>query len=302
MEAVNSETYLKRRLTDPPRDIPFLLAVQLLFGGPIGFLGWFFLGFGMIFVWIFAMKSDPAAVWAFRGELASAPGTVIATDDTHYSEGGSEHGGGTPVYAHRYRFTFQGRQYEGVSYRLGAQAEANTTVTVEFPQGRPERSRIRGMRSAPCGAFVLFVVLFPVVGLLFVLGKLHYGWRNLYLLKYGQLAQGKLVCKEPTNTSINDQTVYKLTFEFDTNRGTVARVVVKTHVPQYLLDDELETLVYDPTRPTCGTTLDQLPGAPRVAENGDIAIRSAGAGYLALALPAMTIIGHGAYVLMRYVL
>jgi hypothetical protein len=39
-----------------------------------------------------------------------------------------------------------------------------------------------------------------------------------------------------------------------------------------------------------------------VAENGDIAICSAGAGYLALALPAMTIIGHGAYVLMRYVL
>jgi hypothetical protein len=43
---MDGEAYLKRRLTDPPRAVPRLLFVQLLFGGTIGLMGWFFLGFG----------------------------------------------------------------------------------------------------------------------------------------------------------------------------------------------------------------------------------------------------------------
>jgi hypothetical protein len=295
------EEYLKRRLTDPPRNVPLAVAVQLLFGGVIGFFGWFFFGFGMIFFWIFAMNTDPAALIAFRGELETATGTVIGAAETHFSEGGSEHTDGTPIYSHRYRFTYQGQPYEGVSYRLGAQAEAGGTETVEFPPGRPQRSRIRGMRSAPFGWPVLLVVLFPLVGTLFILGKLRWGWRNRYLLKYGELAQGKLITREPTNTSINDQTVYKLTFAFETSSGQAAQIVVKTHETARLLDDELETLLYDPTNPTVGTTLDHLPGSPRIDEDGSVSVRSAIAAYLAIILPILTLVGHGTYVLSRYI-
>ena len=299
---MNEDSFAHRRLMDPPRDIPLAVVAQLLFGGVLGFLGWFFFGFGMIFFWIFAMNSDPTAWITFRGKLETATGTVLGADETSFSEGGSEHTDGTRIYAHRYRFTYQGHAYEGVSYRLGAQAEADGTVTIEFPEGRPQRSRIQGMRSAPFGWPVLFVVVFPLIGALFVLGTLWSGWKRLYLLKYGELAQGKLVDKQPTNTSINDQTVYKLTFAFETSLGQAAQTIVKTHETARLTDDELETLLYDPLNPAVGTTLDHLPGAPRIEEDGRISVRNEGSAYLALVLPALTLVGHGTYAIFRYLL
>ena len=149
---------------------------------------------------------------------------------------------------------------------------------------------------------MLFVVLFPCIGMLFVLGKLGGVGGVCYLLKYGELAQGKLVDRTPTNTSINDQTVYKLTFAFETSRGHAAQIVVTTHETACLMDDELETLLYDPTDPTVGTTLDHLPGSPRIGEDGSVSVRSTLAAYLAIILPILTLVGHGTYVLSRYVL
>jgi hypothetical protein len=274
------------------------LAIPLLVGGATGFIGWFFLGFGMIFFWVFAMHTDPTARWAFRGELVSVPGTVIDTHDTHFRQGED----GPSIYAYRYQFTYEGQSYDGVSYREGAQAEAEVAVTVEFPPGRPERSRIRGMHSAPVPAFALFVVLFPLIGMLFVVGRWRSGWRSVRLLKHGSLAEGKLVSQEATGTTINDQRVYRLTFAFETDLGQQAQIVVKTHETQRLLDDALETLLYDPTRPSCGTTMDHLPGLPRIDERGQIAVHSTVGAYFALVLPALTLIGHGTYVLLRYIL
>jgi hypothetical protein len=298
MDVRDGESYLKRRLSDPPRDVPLLLAVQLLVGGPIGFIGWFFLGFGMIFVWVFAMNTDPAATWAFRGTLLSAPGMVTSADNTHFSEGED----GPTIFSYRYHFDYAGKSYEGQSYQPGAPAEAGMAVVVEFPEGRPERSRIRGMQSAPMPAFALFVILFPLIGSLFVVGRWRAGWRNVQLLKHGHLTHGKLVSQEATNTTINDQRVYKLTFEFDTDAGHSSRISVNTHETQRLLDDPLETLLYDPTRPTRGTTLDHLPGEPTIDEQGEIVIRSSRLAYLTLVVPVLTVFGHGAYVLFHYVL
>ena len=255
------DEYLKRSMSDPPRQISWLAVAQLLFGGVFGLLGWFFFGFGMTFFWVFAMNTDPAALFAFRGPLETAPGRVLSTEQTSYSEGGSDNSDGTPVYEYRYRFTYQERPHAGVSYRLGEPAEKPDEVTVEFPRGRPERSRIRGMRTALCAPWVLFVVIFPLVGSMFVLGRMRNGLKARYLLTCGELTQGRLVSKVATNTQINDQTVYKLTFEFETKMGHPSSIVVKTHATRVLEDDEYETILYDPTRPTYGTTLDHLPGA-----------------------------------------
>ena len=294
--------YLKRHLQDPPRHVPLLVVMQLLFGGILSTFGWIFLGFGMIFFWIFAVNTDPAGLFVFRGPLETTPGTVVTVEETHFSEGGSEHTDGTPIFRYRYEFSYDGSDYEGVSYRLGQPAEAIHDVTVEFAAGRPGRSRIRGMRSAVFGPFVLFVVLFPVVGLIFVLFTLRRGFKRIYFLKHGELTTGKLVSKEPTNTQINDQTVYKMTFAFETSMGKPAEITVKTHNVGRLEDDELELLLYDPVKPSRGTTLDNLPGLPRIEEDGTISIRNATWAYLAVIIPTLTVLGHGTYILMRFFL
>ena len=295
------DEYLKRNLTDPPRHLSGAVVIQLLFGGAIGLLGWVFFGFGMIFFWVFAMNTDPAAWWDFRGDLTTAQGVVTSVEETRFSEGGSEESDGTPVYAYHFRFSHQQQDFVGVSYRCGTAASTGEQVTVEFPAGRPWRSRICGYRTALCSPWVLFVALFPAIGLLIVLGKLRSGLRHRHLLKFGELSQGKLVSKERTNTEINDQPVYKLTFEFDTSLGQTSQIVVKTHHTWPLEDDELETLLYDPTRPSFGTTLDHLPGAPRILEDGTVTAQNTRSAYLWLVIPVITIVGHGTYIVLRYV-
>lgn len=296
------ENSLKRRLTDPPRDLSWGVTTQLLFGGVISFFGWFFLGFGMIFFWIFALNCDLPSWWRFRGNLETARGKLTAVEKTSFSEGGSEHSDGTPVYAYTYRFAYGGQDYEGTSYRLGTHAEMGSDVTVEFPSHNPKCSRIQGYRAKPFAPWAGFVVIFPAVGLAIVLGRTRLGLKRRYLLKYGELTTGRLVAKERTNTEINDQPVYRLTFEFETTMGHTAQMVVKTHNVRPLEDDERETLLYDPTHPTYGTTLDHLPGRPRIHDDGTIGVNHTRAAFLSLIVPGLTIVGHGTYVLLRYVL
>jgi hypothetical protein len=119
------------------------------------------------------------------------------------------------------------------------------------------------------------------------------------LLKHGEIAAARLTLREPTNTKINDQTVYRMTFDYETKLGDQAQCVVRTHETQRLTDDEWETVLYDPLRPDRGTTLDHLPGSPRIAEDGTISVQNTRRGWLALILPAVTILGHGTYLLAR---
>jgi hypothetical protein len=181
-----------------PRDVAPVVALRLILGRAAGQIGWAVFGFCMIFFWAFAMNSDVAGWFVFRGTLESASGTVSSVENTGFSEGGSEDSDGIPVHALRYRFTYQGRQYQGLSYQSGVDApaegqpEIEGTVTVEFPPGRPDRSRIRDMRSAPFGAGVALVALFPLVGLLLAAGSAWRGWKTYRLLKHGLLEDGSI--------------------------------------------------------------------------------------------------------------
>src|ERR1041385_642528 len=165
-----------------PRAVPLSTRLVVLFGGVLAPFGWFFFGFGMVFVWIFAGNADWSSLISFHGQLETATGKLTSSEQTHFTEGGSKHSRGTPVYAYHYKFNFGGADYEGVSYRTGGGSREGASVTVEFPAGDPACSRIRGMRRAPFGLVVAFVFLFPAVGLAVVLPGLWSGWKSVRLL------------------------------------------------------------------------------------------------------------------------
>jgi len=277
-------------LAGPPRSVPLSVRLQLLFGGFANQFGWFFFGFGMIFVWVFGALADPTAWLVFRGTLEQAPGVVTRSESTNAKEDGST------IVAHDYEFTVGGKKYRGTSYSLTKHLSAGEKVTVEFPPGNPARSRIKGMRTSIFPVFVLFVVIFPLVGLGFIQSGFRRGWKAIRLLKHGEQALGTLKSKEPTNTSVNNRTVYKLVFEFTDQLGDTHEVVVKTHEPEHLEDDADEPLLYDPIRPTYAAMLDSLPGSPRIGEMGEIETKSRGGTLVIMILPLVTIIGHGLYI------
>jgi len=279
-----------------PRQVPASVRLRVLFGGFLSQFGWLFLGFGMIFVWVFQVDSALASFIAFRGRLESTTGTVAECRKTSYTVNNS------PVYATHYAFKSpDGRTHKGVSYSTGAPPAKGAPVTVEYPKGNPGTSRIKGMSTTPFGMWVSFVLVFPALGFVFAAIGMRKGVRGLRLLTHGKTGKGKLLSKEPTNTKINDQTVYKLTFEFVAEDGKTYQAKAKTHHTARLEDETEEPLVYDPLNPSYAVMMDALPGSPRIGEMGTIESRRPLVGLLVLVIPLTTILGHGFYVLSRYI-
>lgn len=145
-------------------------------------------------------------------------------------------------------------------------------------------------KEAPLPAAVM-ISLFPLIGLVFIGVGLRRGLRALRLLRRGIPATGRLVARERTNVTINDRPVVRLTFEFKTVDGRTARAATETHLVENLSDGAGEDLLYDPEDPAAAVFLDDLPGKPRVGDDG-VVVGSEGWAWLLLAVPAGTVLLH----------
>ena len=289
-------------ISPPPRRVPLAVRTRVLFGGFLNQFGWAFFGFGMIFAWAFLPQADLSLPHPWKPDFQAAEaieGIVNESWKTNASEGGSDHNDGTPIFGHRYTFTGpDGKTYHGVSYATGRQVPQGETVTVEYVPGNPAVSRVSGMRTTVFGRLVLFVLLFPLVGLAFLAGGLRKGLRGMRLLGHGNPALGTLKSKAPTNVTINKMPVYKLTFAFKAEDGIEYNAVCKTHQTAAVEDDERERLLYDPVRPGNAVLLDSLPGAPRIDDMGHLV--ATGNGWWPLLLPAAAVAVNALFVYLRF--
>ena len=279
-------------LARPPRRVSFALVLQTLFGGGLQQMGWLFAGFGMIFVWAFVGQAEIA--WSLRaGDLGRAQAQVLGMVETGASINDRK------VYGTRYRYSVGGRDFEGISYATGHHLREGQAASVEFSLAEPQMSRIEGMRSALFGPLVLFVLIFPGLGLAFVFGALPGRLRELHLLRHGLPGQGKLVDKSPTNMRVNEQRVYCLRFEFKAQDGRTGTAEVRSHMPEALEDDEQEAVLYDPRDLGRALVFDGAAGRPAVGTDGNLR-GHAGAAAARLLLPLATLGGHGWWVWLRY--
>jgi len=285
-------------LAGPPRPVPFLVRLRVLFGGFTSQFGWFFLGFGLIFVWVFTANMNLKGWLALRGELENTQG-VITKIERHTASRG-KHRGTRTYYQHYYSFKGpDGVEYTGFSNQDFSR-KVGEKVTILYPKDMPDVSKISGMRASVIGPMGLIPVIFPVIGLCLVIAGFRKGLKANHLLANGELGKGQLKSKEKTKTQINKQPVYKLTFEFSTPEGTSYEVFAKTHLPEKLEDQQEEPLLYEPMCPKNAVMLDNLPGAPRIDENGNIRAGSPLVALLNLIIPLVSVIGHGVYIYIRF--
>ena len=283
-------------LAGPPRDVPLLVRAKILFGGALNQFGWTFLGFGLIFVWAYTLHADLTSWYHFRGTLSTSRGTVLYSKETMFREERAR------VYAIGYSFvSWRGAKYEGVSYAVERPLKSGKSVTIEYPWGKPQISRIRGMQRKPVGRIGLLPLIFPLIGVFFMSLGVRKGLRANRLLAYGELTKGRLKSKVMTNVKVDEQRVYKLTFEFTTAEGVTSEVAAKTHQPEKLEDEAEEPLLYDPILPSNVVMLDSLPGSPRIDESGNIRTGSVCASLLSMVIPGVTVIGHIGYMCWKFV-
>ncbi|MCB9894286.1 MAG: DUF3592 domain-containing protein [Planctomycetes bacterium] len=289
--------------TSSGRNVPLTTQVAIAFGGFFPQFGAAFFTFGMIFWWIFGAQADVTSWYQFSGDLVHVQGQALTCTDTGMSVGGDDDTRGTPVYKTTYGYEVEGgRYYEGECYGTGLSFSPGQVVPVEYVADDPVTSRIEGSRKKPWDAWVLFVAIFPGLGLVFMALGVRSNLRKLRILKVGKTTRGRLVSKEPTNTKINNQTVYKFTFEYQDESGNTHQVSDKTHITHLLEDEDTEKLVYDPGNPANGLLVDVLPGKPKIDDHGNIGASGAAAAFTRAVLPVGGVAAHVAVFVLLYVL
>ena len=278
------------------RNIPVSTKCRILFGGFKNQFGWAFFGFGMIFFWGFAMNSDLSFLY-YTGEIIRVEGIATHSFEIDATEGN------VTVIGNHYKFkTEDGLEFEGISYATGRSIQAGNIITIEYPEGKPHYSRIKGMRRQIFHAVSLWVILFPFVGLVFILLGLKRSMRALRLLKYGKMTKGKLISKVRTNTKVNGRIVYKLTFGFKDEIGHEFELREKTHTPHLLQNESEERLLYLRHKPAYAIMLDSLPSSVSINADGKIESSPFIRMISVLFFPLLTLVGHGYYVVSTYVI
>ena len=277
-------------LASPPRYVPWPVRAQVQFGGFLNFFGWLWFGFSMLFVWSFGLFTsfNDSYFWFISPD--TAPGVITAVESTSASEND------VPVYANHFNFRVERleTEFQGLSYTTGQNFSVGDTVEIEYLPELPNVARIQNSRSGIFSLWVLCLIgIFPLVGLGMIVPGMYLGFKGNRLLKQGKVGLGRLVAKEPTNTRFNDQTVYKLTFEFIADDGQTYQATARSHTPYNLEDEAEEQLVYDPHNPTNAVLLDNLPGEPDIDEFGNIQVADYGRSIRSLILPTLVIMIHG---------
>ena len=218
----------------------------------------------------------------FRGEHEYTEGRVTESIETGASENDSS------VYAVHYEYFANGERLNGISYSTGSAPDAGAMVTVEYDVEKPTKSVIDGLRRKMWGWGAIFVVIFPLIGLIGVRITLKMGAKKNRLLKHGLLAEGRLLDVEQTNMTVNDEPVMACVFTFTALDGREYETKIKTTDTKWLTDDDVEELLYDPDEPERALALDTLSPFPDFDESGQMTGRPLGA-LLRSLLPAITL-------------
>lgn len=278
------------------RHIPFPVKCGVLFGGVYNIGGWLFLGLGLIIYWHYAFNIDLSFLH-FTGNIIKTNGKVIDSFELMDSDDDE------PIFETHYKFkTSEGVEFEDFSYSTGFSISKDKIIRVEYPEGNPQYSRVEGLRREAYGPNALFVLLFPVAGLILIFTGSKKSIIILKLLKSGQLAHGKLVSKEQLDIKVNDDPVYKLTFQFKDELGNTYHISEKTHMTYVLEDDDTEKLLYMKDNPDCATMIDSIPSSPVLDEAGNVSPSSTAHSLMPAILPLLTIVGHGMYAAVRFIL
>ena len=275
----------------PPsnRALPRSVMWRLLLSGPLNQVAWLLLGIGLIPGWVVVSSVDLSFVH-YWGAIERTTGTIMDLAETGVSINHQ------PVLANAYRFiASDGRHFEDYSYATGRWYNDGEQVSIEYPRGKPHLLRIQNMSRKSFGPLGLLFAIGPVVGLSFLAFRVRRALQTRYLLQRGVLTRGVLVDKEATNMTVNNATVYKLTFAFTANDGQEYHVVRRTHETGPLEDEQAERLLYDPSCPQTALLVDALPGMPTFDDNGQI--RPQPVSLISCILPALVLGGHGIYAL-----
>lgn len=249
----------KPPLSPAPRAVPASLAWRVKLGGLLPLIGWGILAIGGFMATIFVSHSELATWFRFATELAVTQGEVVSVGGTNMRTNGQE--------ALRVTFAYevQGQSYQNASYSYGRHPVEGDPVGVEYAIGDPATARIPGMSTAAFPALVGLVLIFPGIGLLLVIFGMVRGRGRVKLMREGTSAWGLLTDRTPTNTRINNATVFELEFSYVDEQGQKGFATDRSHRGEFFDEDTpRHVLHHASTDKSCIVEL--LPGKPQIRD------------------------------------
>lgn len=240
------------QLAPPPRRVPLRVACSAMLG-ITGTLGAAFLIMGMAFTWGFVGDFRPVDELRLALSTATTQGTITNVAATNASEND------VPVY--RYEFTFStpdGQTVAGQGYSTGRTWSAGDRVKVQYVEGTPTVARMEETRLSQFSPAALFVVIFPLIGAAFFATATIRGWRQVTLLRHGEIAAAQTLSERATNVRVNNVPVIEYSYEFEAQDGESYLGSSKSLPSQHIGDEAEEPVLYLEWNPNTSTLVDGL--------------------------------------------
>ncbi len=163
-------------------------------------------------------------------------------------------------YRYYYKFTTNSGEFvESSDVRVEGMAEVGDELTVQYDPDNPNVSNFTEIKRFNVLWVFILGLLFVLVGVIFVILTLSEAISQFFIMKNGQIVDGKLIKREETGTMVNDKAVYKMFFEFTATNGKKYVINTKTHHTNKLSDDEKEAIIFDERNPGNAFPIDILP-------------------------------------------
>jgi len=251
----------------PPRYLSLYSQAILLCSGIYSTIGWFFLGFGMIFFWAFAFNSAAMLWFSPTPDWENSQGTVLRVDNTNASENEEE------IYSIRYSYFANGEEYTGKGYMIDTDFMTGDEIAVQFNPENVVHSKLTNGRQKIFSAWAILVLIFPLIGVGMLFFAIKRNYKALKLIKSGHFSTGQMSSKEPTggHVSINEVNypIYKYEFEFFA-KGKNRIAHCKTHKSNLVEDEVNEFILYDYINPDVNIVYDSISNAPEFDRLGQM--------------------------------
>lgn len=224
----------------------------LIYLKPITIFGVIFTVFGLVFCFVFLKDFDINEIVKMNGELKETKGVITNIYETNLSVNERL------ILEYEYNYEVNNEKYIWKSYKYETQTQIGDSISVQYNIDAPEYSVIKNYNYFKGGFGLLFVLIFPVVGIAIIIFPFLKGKKHLAIIKNGILTYGTFSHQEATMVQVNDQRVYALFFKYEDKYNKEHIAKVKTHLTHRLRDDEKELIIYNKLDTTKALLVDDL--------------------------------------------
>jgi len=264
---MGSENYDKKvfsfsRLKQPPRKVPFLLKLAMVFN-TVGFPLSIFYFLIMVGLLSYAHPVDIMHQYMLDKSGKLTRGKILTKK--FVSDESSVDGD--------YRYSYEYKTPDGMVYTGKSQTNddipKDQVINVEYLEKKPGVSRMKGAKKNFLLPYFMILVVFLVYSL-----KVGQGFLTAGALKSGELPDAEVKNVEEINDG--DQTAYNVTLEFTDKKGETRSFTQKTLKKESLTDDPTELVFYDPVNSGNVWPVDEFPIEVEIDKDGEWMVPSTG--------------------------